>query len=172
MDLSLWPTKKSSAEGNVAASKQDVSYGATIAAGRYYILDDHTAEAINHMKHVRASGKPVNVDIIVDNAGYELVSDLLLGHVLLATGAADKVTFHTKGHPTFVSDATTDDVHSTIDFLKEPFQDIVREATATVAHALQTHVDNGKIQIVDDLFWCQPTAFWDMPAHIRDKLSS
>lgn len=86
------------------------------------------------------SGSVNEIGIVVDNAGYELVSDLVLGHCLLATGntkgflrayitvhtytcyslsgAADVVTFHTKGHPTFVSDATTKDVLETIAVLR------------------------------------------------------
>ena len=43
--------------------------------------------------------------------------------ITLLTGAADVVTFHTKGHPTFVSDATTKDVLETISVLQNsPFE--------------------------------------------------
>ena len=65
------------------------------------------------------SSKPRRVDIVVDNAGYELVSDFLLGHTLIQLEIADQIVFHTKGHPTFVSDATTEDCISTINFLKD-----------------------------------------------------
>jgi hypothetical protein len=29
----------------------------------------------------------------------------------------------------------------------------------------------GKFEFTEDLFWCQPTAFWDMPERIRTKLA-
>eukprot|EP00607_Mallomonas_marina_P005148 CAMPEP_0182429444 /NCGR_PEP_ID=MMETSP1167-20130531/28964_1 /TAXON_ID=2988 /ORGANISM="Mallomonas Sp, Strain CCMP3275" /LENGTH=407 /DNA_ID=CAMNT_0024613153 /DNA_START=169 /DNA_END=1392 /DNA_ORIENTATION=+ len=170
MDLSLWPASKQSSNSGVAET-HDVSYGATIAAGRQYLLDDHTEEAINQLMKAKASGKPVDVAIIVDNAGYELVTDLLLGHVLLALNVADTVTFHTKAHPTFVSDATTSDVLYTIDALKSSQDGVTRDATAAVANTMQSYVDNKRFRVVDDLFWCQPTAMWDMPSRVQKKFS-
>jgi hypothetical protein len=92
---------------------------------RSYILDDQTdavvalLTALAGRNSSSSSSEPVEIGIVVDNAGYELVSDLVLGHCLLATGAADSVTFHTKGHPTFVSDATTKDVEETIATLRD-----------------------------------------------------
>lgn len=38
-------------------------------------------------------------------SGFELVTDLFLADCLVRQGWASKVVLHTKGHPTFVSDA-------------------------------------------------------------------
>ena len=105
--------------------------------------------------------------------GYELVSDILLGYVLIKTGVAKEVIFHTKGHPTFVSDATTADSVSTISFLSSAKRDS-GEAFAAVnalAEELNEFVCDGRFRFTEDLFWCQPTAFWDMPAHIQSRLA-
>lgn len=58
------------------------------------------------------------IDIVLDNAGFELVTDLMLGQWLLATGHATKVMFHVKAFPWFVSDVTPPDFASTIDLLQ------------------------------------------------------
>jgi hypothetical protein len=172
MDLSLWPAAKDNGGGASGASADvgeagKISFGATLDAGRKYILDDHTADVVELLAKAAASGGVREVDIVVDNAGYELFSDMLLGHCLLALGAATKVTFHTKGHPTFVSDATNNDCLETIDFLCDGSS----PATSALANQLKGHVASGAFVFSSDLFWCQPTAFWDMPPRIVDKVS-
>lgn len=37
---------------------------------------------------------------------------------------------------------------------------------------MKSHVESGRFQFVNDLFWCQPTAFWDMPKYIQDRISN
>ena len=160
MDLSLWPA---------ASAGQQISFGAALEANAPFILDDHSNKVVDHL--TAAGGvEPRRVDIVVDNAGYELVSDFILGHSLLATGCAEKVVFHTKAHPTFVSDATTADCLETIGFLKDQTSS-GRTATADFAALLADHVSSGRFEFTEDLFWCQPTAFWDMPTHIQSRLA-
>ena len=159
MDLSLWPA---------ASAGQTISFGAALEASRPFVLDDHSPAVVARLTAADAGsgqGSGQRVDIVVDNAGYELVSDLILGHSLLATDSCTQVVFHTKGHPTFVSDATTRDCLETIGFLR----DSSREHTAALATALAAHVDAGRFVFSEDLFWCQPTAFWDSPPHIQER---
>ena len=68
--------------------------------------------------------------------------------------------------PTFVSDATTADSLETIGFLKD-----AGRGTAELGTLLDGYVKSGKFEFVDDLFWCHPTPFWDMPDHIQERLS-
>ncbi|KFV00677.1 UPF0364 protein C6orf211, partial [Pterocles gutturalis] len=56
----------------------------------------------------------VRVDIILDNAGFELVSDLVLADFLLLSKLADEVHFHGKSIPWYVSDTTKHDFNWTI----------------------------------------------------------
>ena len=173
MDLSLWPSAKdpkggtAQATGSVAEAGK-ISYGAALAAGRPHILDDKTAEVVSHLS--KAKGR---IDVIVDNAGYELVSDFLLGYIFLKLGIATEVVFHTKGHPTFVSDATTLDCISTINFLKDATdkEGNIFQHTSAFAAELEEFVSAGKFSFIDDLFWCQPTSMWDMPSRIESRLS-
>ena len=179
MDLSLWPaakddtSKSTDIENRNAKSMRD-SFGSNLAAANSFILDNDIHEVISKLNEKLTHGEKCDIDIIVDNAGYELVSDLILGHSLLTLGFAKSVTFHTKGHPTFVSDATTFDLYSTINYLKSPSatDGASHQATIALATQLLAHVEAGRIKVEDDLFWCQPTAFWDMPTSVRNKLSN
>ncbi len=59
------------------------------------------------MKHAR-------VDVILDNAGFELVTDLVLADFLVSAGLAKQIRFHGKSIPWFVSDVTKQDFEWTI----------------------------------------------------------
>jgi len=101
MDLSLWPAGSS---GDPSAA-----FAAVLAAsGERLVADDGDALAA-HCAALRASDGG-RVDIIVDNAGFELVMDLCLADFLVTSGVASEVVFRLKGHPTFVSDATAADL--------------------------------------------------------------
>ena len=167
MDLSLWPAAKAqtSADINIESTER---INEALSSNKAFILDDHVAEVVARLVKPTSApaGSKGTVDIVVDNAGYELVSDMVLGYCLLKAGVCDKVRFHTKGHPTFVSDATTKDCFETIGFLC----DAPNEATASLAAEMKECAEAGAFEFVEDLFWCQPTAMWDMPDHIQDRL--
>ncbi|CAO1614761.1 unnamed protein product [Sympodiomycopsis kandeliae] len=59
------------------------------------------------------------VDIVLDNAGFELVTDLMLAQWLVETGHASEVVFHAKALPWFVSDVTPADFAFAIEALQE-----------------------------------------------------
>lgn len=172
MDLSLWPAATASATEN---NNDRMLFGDALTQGKAYILDDHTAEVVALLKSLKEiCGTTREVSIIVDNAGYELFSDLLLGHLLLKSGVCDVVTYHTKGHPTFVSDALTHDVLGTVDILADACDSTGKAFTNTnsLAIELKAHITKGEIIMKDDLFWCQPTAFWSMPPAVLEKISA
>uniref|UniRef100_A0A8C3XCU4 Damage-control phosphatase ARMT1 n=1 Tax=Cyanoderma ruficeps TaxID=181631 RepID=A0A8C3XCU4_9PASS len=65
-------------------------------------------------KKNRTERSNIRVDIILDNAGFELVSDLVLADFLLSSKLADEVYFHGKSIPWYVSDTTKHDFNWTI----------------------------------------------------------
>jgi hypothetical protein len=172
IDLSLWPAARqggsqSTSPGTNQAGK--ISSSELLKETLPFILDDHTTEVVNYLLNLPSSSRKM-IGIVVDNAGYELFSDMLLGHILLALNVAEKIVFHTKGHPTFVSDATMNDCLGTIDLLQNA--EAASPDTKRLADSWMGHYEQGKFQFINDLFWCQPTAFWDMPADIQAKVST
>lgn len=163
-DLSLWPALKDSASGNRAESKSSPpAYADTMS----YVLDDHLDAVVSRL--VDSTSGQKTVSIVVDNAGYELVTDLLLGYGLIKLGIAEKVIFHTKAHPTFVSDATTPDCVETVNYLRteDPCPAIV-----AVGSELHSMCQAGQIEFQENVFWCQPIEFWNMPDSIIKKVST
>lgn len=57
------------------------------------------------------------LDIILDNAGYELFTDLCLADYLVTYKFVNTVRFHGKAIPWFVSDVTNQDFTTTIDYI-------------------------------------------------------
>ena len=51
----------------------------------------------------------------IDNAGYELITDLILGYILLKYKCCVTVSYHVKAYPTYVSDASKEDFMLTLE---------------------------------------------------------
>jgi damage-control phosphatase, subfamily III len=167
-DLSLWPASLDSPPSSTLPSPPSLETAlATLKHTFHRILDNDIdlviSRLITTLPPVGASIPSRNVGIVVDNAGFELLSDMFLGHVLLCTGLALSITFHTKKHPTFVSDATTEDCLETIFHLGRspaPF-------ASALAKSWHRHVEEQRFIFRDDFFWCQPTGFNHTPDHIK-----
>ncbi len=179
LDLSLWPKSMSP---NIPLENRN-SNEVTQTAGsitttdqllliRRFILDDQSDEVIDHLLQSPTEDKlksDLIVDIVVDNAGYELVSDFILAYILFSLNIVKKIRFHTKRHPTFVSDATTNDCLFTIDYLKGIQSE---ESIRQFGMKLQELQQEGRIEFIDDFFWCQPIAFWDIPDRVIEKMKN
>ncbi|KAG7239210.1 hypothetical protein INR49_029963 [Caranx melampygus] len=104
------------------------------------------------------------VDIVLDNAGFELVTDLVLADFLVSSGLAREIHFHGKSFPWFVSDVTAND-----------FQWTVRQTMAAnhkwmskSGFQWQNYVKEGVWSYHDHPFWTQPHEFCDMAADAPD----
>jgi hypothetical protein len=167
MDLSLWP---SSSSGTTTSSASTSSSSSSLTAlTQTQILDNHLQEVVDYIQNLKkqqlqqrnGQQRTIRIDIVVDNAGYELVSDMFLAVVLLQQQSVDQVVFHCKAYPTFVSDATIQDVLETVEFLPDPFATLLRQ-----------YLTEEKILLQNDPFWCSPLAMWDMPDHIREDFQT
>ncbi|WP_406259297.1 damage-control phosphatase ARMT1 family protein [Streptomyces nigra] len=107
------------------------------------------------------------VCLIADNAGRELVPDLLLIARLLTEGRAARVLLHVKPHPYYVSDATHADV---LDALRR----LVAAPGAAGEHGrvLWTALTDGRLTVRAHPFSCAPLPYADMPADLREELAS
>jgi hypothetical protein len=112
-----------------------------------------------------ASADPV-VHLITDNAGRELLADLVLVDHLLTTGAAARVVIHVKPQPYYVSDASGSDV---LDVLRR-----ISAAPGTAAEAgrrLWAALSDGTITLRTHAFWCAPLSYRHLPPDLADDLS-
>jgi uncharacterized protein with ATP-grasp and redox domains len=109
----------------------------------------------------------IRIDIVADNAGFELICDLCLGDFLLGSGLADRVYLHLKPHPTFVSDAMIKDVYDTKDFLTTVSHPQVKLFTQRLTEYLASE----RLVLTEDYFWTSPLAFWQIPAALKHQLA-
>lgn len=93
------------------------------------------------------------IDIILDNAGFELVCDLCLADLLISLGIVKKIVFHTKEIPWFVSDTNLADFHWTLEQLDHT--------------RWQEYINHGQWEIIPDPFWTLPCSFWEIEEYFK-----
>ncbi|MCC6803725.1 MAG: protein-glutamate O-methyltransferase family protein [Anaerolineae bacterium] len=142
----------------------DLSYKVAAAHGSAGETDDLLVDERHAAVDYLFSREPGEVHLVLDNAGTELATDFVLADTLL-DGAAERVILHVKRHPTFVSDATYDDVLILLaemtgrgDFTKG-FGDPAREIGARLQSALL----DGRLLVEPDIFWNSGWFLWEMP---------
>lgn len=85
------------------------------------IVANDTGAVITALAAMKAQkARKRSIHIVLDNAGFELASDLIVAAVLLTLGYADEIVLHGKSFPWYVSDATLKDFEDTVDFLCSP----------------------------------------------------
>ncbi|TAQ86949.1 hypothetical protein B7494_g4727 [Chlorociboria aeruginascens] len=85
------------------------------------ILINDLEKAYDVLKEAKRDGKKERrVDIILDNAGFELYVDLILAGFLLSAGLATNVVLHPKSIPWFVSDVLPSDFAALLNALANP----------------------------------------------------
>lgn len=131
----------------------------------------------------KAGKKERRVDIVLDNAGFELFVDLILAGYLLAAGLATSVVLHPKSIPWFVSDVLPQDFASLIYALADPESfyntpsDDGKHAGKTPTPLSETEVSNlkflfqhwstyhaeGQLMLRPNNFWTAAGSFWRLP---------
>jgi Damage-control phosphatase ARMT1-like domain len=107
----------------------------------------------------------LDVAWICDNAGRELVADLLLVERLLADGLASSVTLHVKPMPHFVSDATARDLADCIGAL-------AGVGAPDAGARLRAAAAAGRLRVGASPFWCAPLELRDRPPALADELDA
>jgi hypothetical protein len=105
--------------------------------------------------------------LVADNAGRELIPDLLLAAHLLAHGRIGRVVLHVKPYPYYVSDATTADV-----------VDALRRLTAAPGEAsaygrrLWSAMADGTLTVRAHPFAAAPLPYAEMPDDLRAEFAA
>lgn len=100
--------------------------------------------------------------LVADNAGRELVPDLLLIAHLLAHGRIARAVLHVKPYPYYVSDATTADVVDAVRRLTD-----TKGAAAEYGRGLWAALTDGRLTLRAHPFSCSPLPYADMPDDLR-----
>ncbi|MFF4252512.1 damage-control phosphatase ARMT1 family protein [Streptomyces sp. NPDC001663] len=107
------------------------------------------------------------VHLIADNAGRELIPDLLLIAHLLERGRVERAVLHVKPYPYYVSDATTTDVLDALRRLTEG-----QGAAAEYGRLLWSAMTDGRLTLRAHPFSAAPLPYADMPDDLRQELAA
>ena len=148
------------------------------------ILVNDFDRAFSVLTRAQKSKKSRRVDIVLDNAGFELFVDLLLAGYLLATSIATEVILHPKDIPWFVSDVVPKDFSALLSAMMDPkaFYEnrsdaddsqseskpapLSDEEVANVKLVVDewTHLHSeGHLILRPNRFWTHAGSFWRMP---------
>jgi len=162
-DLSMWPV-----EGDTKPDHNDLEQA------NAFLLEDRAAEVADFvfglgssLQGKGATSESIRIDFMIDNAGFELVSDLVLADYLLSTGLAATVRLHVKPHPTYVSDATIKDVRGTLNYFKAEDDSHLN----SLGTRLADYWEQDQLQVRDNFFWTSPLPGWEIPLPLENELS-
>ncbi len=106
----------------------------------------------------------VRIDIVLDNAGFELFNDFCLAHFLIKGGFASRIHFHVKSIPWFVSDVTTKDFTWTLDQLLHQQGFEQSEILKELASEWANNLEQGIWKICQHDYWTTPYSYWYFPS--------
>jgi len=149
VDLSLWPAE----DGGAAAMDSHDER----------LLVDQRPPAIRSLR----DRQPPPVDIVLDNAGAELVADLLVADLLLRSDLTSLIRLHAKAYPVFVSDAMPSDVRETMRHLAADTNPHLRNA----GDRLATELNIGRLEVITAPFWVSPLEWRARPGSIDEALA-
>jgi hypothetical protein len=149
----------------------DLSFRASLERGLRVASEDWLADDREPAVRLLVAGRgPIHM--VCDNAGTELTLDLVLSDFFLEELGAD-VVLHVKEHPTFVSDATRDDV---LDFLGvgsgPRLGPTPRGPAAALLERLGAAASSGRLRLVPDAFWNSSESLWEMPPPLEQAFGS
>lgn len=130
------------------------------------LLIDECDAVVEQLNKVKTLGGG-RVDIVTDNAGFELFCDLVLVDFLLSSGYANEVVLQLKGYPVYVSDAMEKDVMFTVTTLMNSSNNQV----SILGQRWLAHIQEGRLKLSEHYFWVHPLAMWDMPDKLREDIS-
>lgn len=141
---------------------------------RTNLLADHTAALWGLLEIVRRpkpEGQPRQFDIVLDNAGFEIFTDICLAEWFLSAGLADRICFHCKTLPWFVSDALKKDFLWTVETLASSTDSCLSQ----LGQKWKERIEDGSFILTDHSFWSTSYEYATMKTvapDLYDQLSS
>jgi len=161
VQIALWGNKCDlSISGGASNSQTNVDVLGQVNLLEPYVLCDETSQVWNLVSLKRQCC----VDIVLDNAGFELFTDLCLAEFLISTGMASHVRFYGKQIPWFVSDVTASDWQWSLDQLTTSSSAELR----TLGQRWQKYLADGVWRFSTHPFWTLPYDFAAMKSVAPD----
>ncbi|MET9665109.1 damage-control phosphatase ARMT1 family protein [Streptomyces sp. NPDC006475] len=160
LQASLWGNRADLGFGITADEPARTDTGAGAGAG---LVSDDSAL----LWSLLPVGTPATVAVVADNAGRELIPDLVLVDHLLERGHATDVVLHVKPYPYYVSDATNTDVVGGL-------RRLVRASgrAGEIGRRLWTAAGTGRLEVRAHPFFCAPLPYEEMPEDLRTQFAS
>jgi hypothetical protein len=148
------------------------------------ILINDLEAAYAVLTKAKKEGKERKVDIVLDNAGFELYVDLILAGFLLAAGLATNIVLNAKAIPWFVSDVIPADFSALLSALADPqgfystpseddlhtgktpqplSQKEVEDLSFLFSNWSTLHAE-GQLILRNNRFWTEGGSYWRLPA--------
>lgn len=137
------------------------------------IVDNDWVEACKLLQKGRSMsslGSPRRVDIILDNAGFELYTDVLYAAYMLEADLASEVVLHAKSFPWFVSDVTPNDFDMLIKTLDDPSVFPDREDLDRLTACIKAHLNKDTIKLQVHPFWTTHFSFDALPVEAPELM--
>ncbi|MGI5237455.1 damage-control phosphatase ARMT1 family protein [Dactylosporangium sp. CA-139066] len=134
--------------------------GFRLVAGDLQRVDELIVDDSKRLWELTRGGAVV---LVADNAGRELLPDLVLIDFLLRTGRASRVELHVKPAPYFVSDALTADVLA--ELRRFP-------SGSAVGGRLEAALRAGTLRLYTEDFYCAPLTFHDAPEGLAERFAA
>ena len=133
------------------------------------VVVDDTEQVWKLLSNLKSSGSSRSIHIVLDNAGFELLTDLVFVEYLIESGYAKTIVLHGIRMPWFVSDVNAPDLTYLVWGFADGtiYQDLDAKDNKELQDAgeyWQSLMDSGKLTYEADPYWTTHHSFGRMPA--------
>jgi hypothetical protein len=125
------------------------------------------ADDSEHLWSLLPENGRASVAVIADNAGRELIPDLMVIDHLLRHRHAETVVLHVKPYPYYISDAVLADVVLCLRRLSQ-----APGRAAGIGKRLWEAMGSGQLEVRAHPFFCAPLPYTEMPQDLRTQLAT
>ncbi|RKO92710.1 hypothetical protein BDK51DRAFT_8225, partial [Blyttiomyces helicus] len=134
--------------------KSQISSPVSLVASSKNIIVNNIADLLDTVDNCKGG----RIDIVLDNAGFELFADLALADWLTTTKSCANLHLHVKRIPWFVSDTTARDFTWTLDACAA----LGSEPLSACVARWRRWIADGTWVVREEAFWTTPYSFWQM----------